>query len=735
MIPLDLCLMIKKHHHQDRLHETTDYERKWADELISDGEQYLRSVIGSSPIPAFVIDRDHKVVYWNRALAELSGIGAEEVIGTRQHWRAFYSAERPCMADLLVDESPEAISRWYAGKFTKSTLIDEAYEATDFFPDLGDRGRWLRFTAAVIRNAKGTLVGAVETLEDITGAKQAEAALLKAHEDLESKVRKRTRELARANKALQAELREREKAEKALGETTEQLSLILKSLPIVSYTCSADRHFKTTFVSHTISEMTGYTPQQFIENPCFWREHIHPDDREKILSELKTAIRKGAYQCEYRFQAADGSYRWFSDSRRLIRTDNPSRNYMVGAWRDVTEDRRIRQEGELRLQQMIQSHKLTALGEVVAGVAHEINNPVSFISYNIPLLEEMWNNIEPILAGDGASHSDWGDKGISYVELCVNMKEIIEEFKIAAQRIKRVVSGLKEFARTDESAQKKPVQISEVIQGVLILVGAQIRKTVSRIDRYVDSNLPPIHGHFQKIEQVIANLLINAHQAIPADRKGRIIITARYLERLKAILIEIEDNGTGMERDVLDHIFEPFFSTRRDKEGTGLGLSISYGLIKDHHGLIGVLSRPGLGSRFSIFLPVDGQTRIDIRPTMFCIDHDHAFLNELKMNFIDAVGWSPGLEDTPEDIITYLEDYPEVDMVISEIKLPGMDGWKLLKKIRERFPLMTVVLYSSESAVYGQSGKADIKADLLLKKPFNMSQLKNFIRDVGRQRL
>jgi CheY-like chemotaxis protein len=353
----------------------------------------------------------------------------------------------------------------------------------------------------------------------------------------------------------------------------------------------------------------------------------------------------------------------------------------------------------------------------------------------------MWNDIEPILASDGASHPDWGDKGISYVEVCVNMKEIIEEFKIAAQRIKRVVSGLKEFARADESAQKKPVQISEVIQGVLILVGAQIRKTVSRIDRYVDSNLPPIQGHFQKIEQVIANLLINAHQAIPADRKGRIIITARYLERLKAILIEIEDNGTGMERDVLDHIFEPFFSTRRDKEGTGLGLSISYGLIKDHHGLIGVLSRPGLGSRFSIFLPVDGETRIAIRPTMFCIDHDHAFLNELKINFIDAVDLSPGLEDTPEDIIAHLEDYPEVDIVVSEIKLPGMDGWELLKKIRERFPLLTVILYSSEAAVYGRMGTdfksfpMAIKADLLLKKPFSMSQLKNFIRDVGRQRL
>ena len=687
------------------------------------------------PIPTFVIDHDHRVIYWNRALEELSGIKAKDVVGTRQQWRAFYGSERPCMADLLVDESPETVPRWYTGKFIKSKLIDEAYEATDFFPDLGDRGKWLRFTAAGIRNAGGALVGAVETLEDITETKQAEAALLKAHDDLESKVRERTRDLDRANQALQTELHERERAETTLKETTEQLSLILKSLPIVSFTCSADKNFKTTFVSTTISEITGYAPQQFIEDPFFWQDHIHPDDREKTLAEVKTAVRKGACQCEYRFQAADGSYRWFSDYRRLIRFSNRSRNYMVGAWRDITEDRRIRQEGELRLQQMIQSHKLTALGEVVAGVAHEINNPVSFIAYNIPLLEEMWNAIEPILASDGASHPDWGDKGISYVEVSMNMKEIIEEFKIASQRIKRVVSGLKEFARTDESVQKKPVQISEVIQGVLIIVGAQIRKTVSRLDRYIDSNLPPIQGQFQKLEQVIANLLINAHQSIPADRKGRIIITGRYLERLKAILVEIEDNGAGMDQNTLDHIFEPFYTTRRDKDGTGLGLSISYGLIKDHHGLIGVLSRPGLGSRFSIFLPVDGETRIDIHPAMLCMDHDPAFLNELKMNFIDALDWPAGQENTPEAIISYLEDHPEIDTVISEIRLPGMDGWELLKEIRERFPLLAVILYSADPVALKQGGKSAVRPDHLLRKPFNMSQLQALIRELGRQRL
>ena len=705
-----------------------------SDNVVNHGGVHYNLLQGL-PIPTFVIDHDHRVMFWNRALEELSGIKAEDVVGTRQHWRAFYGSERPCMADLLVDESPETVPRWYTEKYIKSKLIDEAYEATDFFPDLGDRGKWLRFTAAVIRNENGALVGAVETLEDITEAKGTEAALLKAHENLESKVRERTRELARANKALQAELRERERAEKALMETTEQLSLILTSLPIVSFTCNAGKNFKTTFVSNSIREITGYTPQRFVENPLFWQEHIHPDDREKILAGLRAALPGGAYQCEYRFQTADGSHRWFSDYRRLIRLNNRSRNYMVGAWRDITEDRRIRQEGELRLQQMLQSHKLTALGEVVAGVAHEINNPVSFIAYNIPLLEEMWNAIEPILASDGASHPDWGDKGISYVEVSMNMKEIIEEFKIASQRIKRVVSGLKEFARTDESVQKKPVQISEVIKGVLIIVGAQIRKTVSRLDRYIDSNLPPIQGQFQKLEQVIANLLINAHQSIPADRKGRIVITGRYLERLKAILVEIEDNGAGMEQDILDHIFEPFYTTRRDKEGTGLGLSISYGLIKDHHGLIGVLSRPGLGSRFSVFLPVDGETRIDIHPAMLCMDHDPAFLNELKMNFIDALDWPAGQENTPEAIISYLEDHPEIDTVISEIRLPGMDGWELLKAVRERFPLLAVILYSADPVALKQGGKSAVRPDHLLRKPFNISQLQTLIRELGRQRL
>ena len=696
-------------------------ENVWAREVFSNGQKSLQSIIGTSPIPAFIIGKDHLIIYWNKALEELSGIKAKEVVGTGQQWRAFYKTARPCMADLLVDKYQKEIPQWYSGKFIKSKLIDGAYEATDFFPELGKKGRWLRFTSAVIRNSKGAVVGAVETLEDISQAKRAEEALLKAHEDLEIKVKERTYKLAKANKALK--------------ETTDQLSLVLEFLPIVSYTCNTDENLTITFVSNRIKEITGYTPSQFTGNHSFWQEHIHPEDQEHVLKKLKSSTKKGTHKFEYRFQTADGSYLWISDHRRLIKPSNRSRSYMVGAWQDITEDKRIRQEAEFHLQQMIQSHKLKALGEVVTGVAHEINNPVSFIANNITMLEEMWNAVEPILASDGASHPDWGDKGIGYVEVCTNMKEIIDEFKIASQRIKRVISGLKEFARTDEAVDKKPVKIEEVIQGVMIIVGAQVRKTVSRMDIYVDSNLPPVQGHFQKIEQVIANLLINAHQSITPDRKGRIIITGRCIERLNAILIEIEDNGIGMKKEVLDHIFEPFFTTRRDLEGTGLGLSISYGLIKEHHGIIGVLSRPNIGSRFSIYLPLDARTPISIRPAILCCDSDASFLNEIKMSFVDVIDWQCSSEDTGEDIIAYLETHPEVDIFISEINLPSINGWELSGKIKERFPFLSVILYSSDSISLKQEGKTAGKPDYLLKKPFSMTHLQNIIRETGRQRL
>ncbi|MEI7434756.1 MAG: PAS domain S-box protein [Methanomicrobiales archaeon] len=154
--------------------DITDY--KCAEEALKESENTLNAVIRGSPIPQFVLDKNHRVIHWNHALEEYSGISANEVIGTDQHWRAFYPEKRPCMADLLVEGQIEKIKQWYSGKFTKSRFVTGAYEATDFFPKIRG-GTWLYFTAAPIKDLNGVMIGVIETLEDITDRKRAEDAL------------------------------------------------------------------------------------------------------------------------------------------------------------------------------------------------------------------------------------------------------------------------------------------------------------------------------------------------------------------------------------------------------------------------------------------------------------------------------------------------------------------------------------------------------------------------------
>jgi len=141
-------------------------------------EQKLISIIHGSPIPTFVISNEHKVIYWNRALQVLSNIKPSEILGTNQHWRAFYKTERPCLADFILEGKTSELEEYYANRWKKSNLIDGAYEVTQFFPDMGERGKWFRITAASLRDSRGNVFGAMETLEDISEQKAAQEELL-----------------------------------------------------------------------------------------------------------------------------------------------------------------------------------------------------------------------------------------------------------------------------------------------------------------------------------------------------------------------------------------------------------------------------------------------------------------------------------------------------------------------------------------------------------------------------
>jgi len=153
-------------------------KRKILDDELKESEQKLVAIVQGSPIPQFIIGTDHRVLYWNRAAENISGFKASSIVGTRDHWKAFYDLERPCMADLLIDKDTAAgITKWYPGICSESAQIPGAYDCIDFFPNLGVNGRWIHFTSALLRNTKGDIIGAVETLQDITDRKFAENAL------------------------------------------------------------------------------------------------------------------------------------------------------------------------------------------------------------------------------------------------------------------------------------------------------------------------------------------------------------------------------------------------------------------------------------------------------------------------------------------------------------------------------------------------------------------------------
>jgi len=182
--------MVKSPAHKEleqrlRVLEKEAAKRRAAEDALRESEKILSQIVQGSLIPTIVIDDKHTITHCNKAYEELTGIAACEILGTQKQWQTFYSKQRPIMADLIVENAPEEeIGTYYGGKYRKSEVIEGAYEAEDFFPDLGDEGKYLFFTAAPLRDAEGNIIGAIETLQDITERKHAEDELRKSERRL-----------------------------------------------------------------------------------------------------------------------------------------------------------------------------------------------------------------------------------------------------------------------------------------------------------------------------------------------------------------------------------------------------------------------------------------------------------------------------------------------------------------------------------------------------------------------
>jgi PAS domain S-box-containing protein len=308
---------------------------------------------------------------------------------------------------------------------------------------------------------------------------------------------------------------------------------------------------------------------------------------------------------------------------------------LVGLAHDITERKRFEAEIQQRnaelaalntklsqaQQQLVQSEKLAAIGQLAAGVAHEINNPIGFIHSNFNTLDAYMKQFHSLLAAFSDAQRFITDPQV-VAQLDVLRKDtdldflledsltLMTETREGLTRVKKIVLDLKNFSRVDAVAEWGEADLHLCFDSTLNILANEIKYKADVVKLYAE--IPPVECIASQINQVIMNLLVNAADAIGPQR-GTITVQTGVIEdpekEAQQVWFEVSDTGGGIAKDVLPRIFEPFYTTKPIGKGTGLGLSLSYSIVQEHNGRIDVSSELGVGTRFRVTLPI---TRLKI---------------------------------------------------------------------------------------------------------------------------
>jgi two-component system NtrC family sensor kinase len=349
--------------------------------------------------------------------------------------------------------------------------------------------------------------------------------------------------------------------------------------------------------------------------------------------------------------------------RTYVVTSHPMRGDLDGASvlliEDVTETRRLQE-------QLIQSEKLSAIGQLIAGVAHELNNPLASVLGFADFLSE---------TGQTPPH----------------LLEPLRVIQQEAQRAADIVKNLLTFARRQEQEQR-PLQIGPVLERTLALLYNQLIGLKVEPILQVEADLPPVRGNPSQLQQVFLNLINNAAQAIASTRRGgTVVVHARGW--LDGVAVDVTDNGPGIPPDLHARVFEPFFTTKREGEGTGLGLSICQGIVKEHGGRIALRSEQGAGATFTVELPAADAAAPRATPPsgertpggrVLVVDDEPHILHYMRAT-LEAWGHHVDTAADGEEALrrAVSGDY---DIIISDVRMPTLSGREFYERLREEAP-------------------------------------------------
>jgi PAS domain S-box-containing protein len=392
--------------------------------------------------------------------------------------------------------------------------------------------------------------------------------------------------------------------------------------------------------------MIGFADNELPNEFDSWRGRIHPDDRELTETTVDRYL-KGLvsdYELEHRLLHKDGTYRWILARGAALRHDDGTPCRFAGSHTDITSrkhaEKLLREQNErleaaaltereameaLKLAQsrMVQSEKLASLGQMVAGVAHEINNPLSFVGNNIAVLQRDLTDLRELLLlyqeADAVIATERPEllsrieqfRDVADVEYTVNnLQGLLARSREGLKRIQQIVKDLRLFARIDEG-ERNEADLNTGIESTITIIHGHAHKKGVTIKPDLHP-LPPVNCYPARINQVIMNLLSNAIDATPEGGT----VTVRTTSEKDRVNIQIIDTGVGIPPEMRQKIFDPFFTTKPVGQGTGLGLSISYGIVHDHGGTIEVDSTLGEGTTFTVSLPLQSPSRL--KPAASC---------------------------------------------------------------------------------------------------------------------
>lgn len=363
---------------------------------------------------------------------------------------------------------------------------------------------------------------------------------------------------------------------------------------------------------------------------------------------------------------------------------------------------------------MVQQDKLASMGKLVAGVAHEINNPVVFIRSNIEILKKYWEKFEPVLSGEGDDLKNKKIGSLSFEQLVKDVPDILSSMYRGTDRIKNIVSNLKSFSRKDtEGFSKEKIKLEDVINESVSLVHGQIKNKMKVINN-IEKNLPYISGNAQHLDQVFVNLFMNSFDANATE------LTINSKKEFNNIIIKVHDNGSGMPKDRIEKIFDPFFTTK-GMGGTGLGLSISFGIIKEHNGSIHVSSEQGKETTFTIKLPYEAKT-------ILVVDDDLIILDIIE-KVLSASGFLVELATNGKKAIEKMKNISPC-LILTDVHMPEMDGFELINWLRSnekysKTPVLVMTGVEKEISKFDSFLISDYIA-----KPFSTKILANTITNM-----